>query len=80
MDKKSAGNKRRRHARARPSNHELPIKHPNSPLVLTNDIQLLVRDIFWSLVILLGTLAACPAGVALVVRHDGHRVCSVDQA
>jgi len=59
------------------SDHELSVKHPDGSLVLADDVQLLVRDVFGSLVVLLGTLAACPAGVALIVRHYRHRVRSM---
>ncbi len=49
------------------SDHELSVEYPDGSLVLADDIQLLVRDVFGALVVLFRTLAACAAGVALVV-------------
>lgn len=57
------------------SDHELLVQDSDSSLVLADDIQLLVRNVRWSLIIAittLGTLAsrAAAVAVALVVRHD----------
>jgi len=53
--------------------HKFLVQDPDSPLILPTDVQLVVRDIGWSLVVTIDgfwALAACAAAVALVVGHD----------
>ena len=62
--------------------HELLVQDSDSSLILTTDVQLVVRDVGWSLVVTIDRLwafAACAAAVALVVGHDRDGVCSVYQ-
>ena len=62
------------------SEDKLPIQHSNCSLILSNDIQLLMRNILRLLLsILLGTLASSAAAVALVIAHHRHRILRMDQ-
>ena len=62
------------------SEDKLPIQDSNGSLILPNNIQLLMRNIFRLLFsILLGAFAAIPA-IALVIAHHRHRIFRMDKA
>lgn len=59
---------------------ELSVKYTNGSFVLTDNVQLVVRDILGLLLPLAWrTLAPGAAAVALVVRHDADRIGGMDE-